>query len=104
MILQGNKDFGNFSVRALVGWNAAQRYQTDMFLQGDNLQFPGFYNISSVLGVPGYGQTSYKQRETSVYEEVTLGYKDFLYLHITNRDEWNSILDPNHNHYSYPGS
>ncbi len=104
LILSGNKEFGNFSVRALVGWNLAQRYQTDIFLEGDNLQFPGFYNIGSVLGVPGYGQTSYKQRETSVFEEVTFGFKDFLYLHVTNRDEWNSILDPKQNHFSYPGA
>jgi TonB-linked SusC/RagA family outer membrane protein len=104
LILSGLKDFGQFSVRALVGWNVAQRYQTDIFLEGDNLQFPGFYNISSVLGTPGYGQTSYKQRETSIYEEVTVGYKDFLYLHLTNRDEWNSILDPNANHFEYPGA
>lgn len=103
LILSMNKDFGNISVRALAGWNLAQRYQTDQWLEGDNLQFPGFYNISSVLGVPGFAQTSYKQRETSVFEEVTVGFKDFLYLHVTNRDEWNSILDPSHNHFEYPG-
>ena len=104
LILSGNNTFGDFSLKYLVGWNLAQRYNTDIFLQGDNLQFPGFYNISSVLGVPGYGQTSYKQRETAVFEEVTLGYKDYLYLHLTHRDEWNSVLDPSQNHYSYPGA
>ncbi|MDP9042271.1 MAG: TonB-dependent receptor, partial [Bacteroidota bacterium] len=104
LILSATKEFGNFSIRALVGWNLAQRYQTDQYLEGDNLQFPGFYNISSVLGTPFYGQTSYRQRETSVYEDVTFGFKDFLYLHITNRDEWNSILDPTQNHFSYPGA
>ena len=57
-----------------------------------------------MLGVPGYGQTSYRQRETAIYEEVTVGYKDFLYLHVTNRDEWNSVLDPDQNHFSYPGA
>jgi TonB-linked SusC/RagA family outer membrane protein len=98
-----DKSFGSFTVKGLVGWNYAQRYQRTMFLQGDNLQFPGFYNISSVLGVPGYGESSYQQRETAVYEEVSVGFKDFLFLHVSNRDEWNSVLDPNNQHYNYPG-
>ena len=98
-----DKSFGDFTVKGLVGFNVAQRHQTDQFLQGDALQFPGFYSISSVLGVPGYNQTLYRQREYSIYEEVTLGYKDFLFLHGSNRDEWNSVLDPSINHFSYPG-
>ncbi|HMH34536.1 MAG TPA: SusC/RagA family TonB-linked outer membrane protein, partial [Puia sp.] len=98
-----DKTFGDISIKGVVGWNFGQRYQRTVFLQGDNLQFPGFYNISSVLGTPGYGESSFKQRETAVYEEVTLGFKDFLYLHLSNRDEWNSVLDPSQQHYEYPG-
>ncbi|MFI5187806.1 MAG: hypothetical protein ACHQF0_13830, partial [Chitinophagales bacterium] len=98
-----DKNFGNFSLKGEVGWNYAQHYQRTIFLQGDNLQFPGFYNVSSVLGIPGYGEGSYKQRETAVYEEATLGYRDFIYLHVSNRDEWNSVLDPSHQHFEYPG-
>ncbi len=99
-----NKSFGNFSLSGLVGWNFHQRSSHVMFLQGDNLQFPGFYNISSVLGTPIYGELDFKQRETSVYEEVTLGFKDYLFLHLSNRDEWSSVLDPNHQHYEYPAA
>jgi TonB-linked SusC/RagA family outer membrane protein len=104
LILAGDKNFGNFSIRGLVGTNYYQRYQDNIFLEGDNLQFPGFYNIASVLGTPGYAEFSYKQREYSIFEELTLGYKDFLFLHLTNRDEWNSVLDPSLQHYEYPGA
>lgn len=102
-ILAFNKDAGNFSIKALAGWNYAQRYQRTIALEGDNLQFPGFYNISSVLGTPGYSEASYTQREYSFYEDATVGYKDFLFLHVSNRDEWNSALDPSVWHYEYPG-
>ncbi len=103
LVLSFNKDLGNFSLKGLVGNNLAQRYRRDIYLQGDNLQFNGFYNISSVLGTPGYGETSYRQREASIYEEVTIGFKDFLFLHGTNRDEWNSVLDASQRHFEYPG-
>jgi len=103
LIAAVDKKFGDFSLKGLVGFNFAQHYQRTMNLQGDNLQFPGFYNISSVLGVPGYGESSYRQREYAYYEEATLGYKDYVFLHLSNRDEWNSVLDPTQQHYNYPG-
>ncbi len=99
-----NKDFGQFSVKALAGYNTQQRYQRLMSLEGDNLQFPGDYNISSVLGIPGYAENSYKQREYAIYEDLNLGFKDYLYLHVTNRDEWNSVLASNIRHFEYPGA
>ena len=104
LILQFNKTFGKFTLNALVGQNIEQNYQRTIFLEGDDLQFAGSYNISSDLGIPGYGEGTYKQREYAYYESATLGYNGYLYLHGTNRDEWNSVLDPAHNHYEYPGA
>ncbi len=99
-----NKDFGNFSLKGFVGFNVAQRYQRFIDLQGDNLQFPGDYNIGSVLGVPTYHEKSFKQKEYSIFEDATVGYKNYLFLHISNRDEWNSVLDPSQQHFQYPGA
>lgn len=92
----------DFKIDGLVGVNTAQSYQRELNLEGDQLQFPGDYNISSTLGIPTYGENYYKQRNGSIYEEVTIGYKNWLFLHGTNRDEWNSVLSPSKNHYEYP--
>jgi len=92
----------DFKINGLVGVNTHQSYQTYMNLEGDQLQFPGDYNISSTLGIPGYYQDSFKQRDAGIYEEVTIGFKNWLFLHGTNRDEWNSVLNPSKNHYEYP--
>ncbi|HLX93611.1 MAG TPA: SusC/RagA family TonB-linked outer membrane protein [Puia sp.] len=102
-LLSFDKSFNKFSIKAIAGTNYAQRYQRTIDLEGDNLQFPGFYNISSVLGTPGYGESTFKQREYSIYEDVTLGFNDYLFLHLSNRDEWNSVLDPSTRHFEYPG-
>ena len=99
-----NKNFGNFSLRGFVGYNVAQRYQRTINLEGDALQFPGDYNIGSVLGIPGNAEGSYKQREYSIFEDATLGFKEYLFLHLSNRDEWNSVLDPSQQHFEYPGA
>lgn len=98
-----NKDFGNFSLRGLVGYNVQQRYQRVINLEGDNLQFPGDYNVGNVLGIPIYGEGTYKQREYSIFEDLTIGFRDYLFLHLSNRDEWNSVLDASQQHFEYPG-
>ncbi|MBS1604698.1 MAG: SusC/RagA family TonB-linked outer membrane protein [Bacteroidetes bacterium] len=103
LIASFSKEWGDLSLKGLVGWNLAQRYQTDQWLEGDNLQFMDFYNISSVLGVPGYSQTTYKQRDGAFYGEATLGFKDLLFLHGSDRMEWNSTLDPSQYRYNYYG-
>jgi len=102
-ILAFDRTFGKFNFKAMAGVNYAQRYRRTIALQGDALQFPGFYNISSVLGTPGYGESMFKQREYSIYEDLTVGYSEFLFLHLSNRDEWNSVLDPSQRHFRYPG-
>ncbi len=104
LLLSFNKSVGKFSFKGLVGYNVAQRYQRYITLQGDNLQFANDYNIGSVLGIPTYGEGIFKQREYSIFEDATIGFNNYLYLHVSNRDEWNSVLDPSQQHFGYPGA
>jgi TonB-linked SusC/RagA family outer membrane protein len=99
-----NKKFGKFNLSGVVGVNTQQSYQRELSLEGDQLQFPGDFNITSTLGIPTYNEFYYKQRSGGIYEEATLGYNNYLFLHVTNRDEWNSVLSQAHNHYEYPGA
>jgi len=99
-----DKKFGKFSLKVLAGVNTEQSYQRTINIEGDQLQFPGDYNVGSTLGIPTFGENFYKQREGAIYEEATVGYNNYLFVHLTNRDEWNSVLAQAHNHYSYPGA
>jgi TonB-linked SusC/RagA family outer membrane protein len=103
MILAFSKKFGHISLSALAGTNLEQNYQRFMNLSSGELQFPGDFNVGSGLGIPGYGEANFAQREAAIYEEATIGFNDYLFLHATNRDEWNSVLATNHDHYQYPG-
>ncbi|WP_343691208.1 SusC/RagA family TonB-linked outer membrane protein [Chitinophaga sp.] len=46
----------------------------------------------------------YRKRINSVYGAVTIGYKDFLYLDLTGRNDWSSTLSAGHNAYFYPSA
>ncbi|MHB1921305.1 MAG: SusC/RagA family TonB-linked outer membrane protein [Chitinophagaceae bacterium] len=97
-----NKKFHDFSVNLILGGSVTQQIFNEQQLSSSTLLIPGFYNISSGSGVPGFFQNKFEERNYAYYEDLTLGYKGFLYVNATNRDEWNSILAPGHQHYEYP--
>lgn len=99
-----HKKFGNFSANLILGASVQQSIWNDMQLTSATLQIPNFYNIGSASGIPGFSQNKYEQRQYAYFEDLTLGWKNYLFLDLTNRDEWNSILPSSNQHYEYPSA
>ena len=98
-----NKDFGNFSTKLLVG-NTIYKVRTrSMYDQSSSLlSFPNLYNIANRQGEPAVGESLSEYGLIGVYGDLTLGYKDFLFLHGTARNDWNSKLAPANRSFFYP--
>ena len=84
----------DISLRANVGFNTTDFRFTRSDVGGDNLTIPGFYNISNVTGMPTVNNSESRRRFIAAFGNVDLGYKDFLFLNVTGRNDWNSRLDP----------
>ena len=64
-----------------------------MSMSANALVIPDFYNISNRLGNPTVGQNLIQQqRVIGAFGDLTIGYKNFLYLHGSLRNDWNSLL------------
>lgn len=104
-ILNFDKRFGKFSTRLLVGQNFRSDYTKTISVGADNLLLPGIFNPGSRVGElssrSGSGITEY--RSLAAYGEFTAGYNDFLFLTLTGRNDWVSVLSPNNRSYFYPG-
>ncbi|NDV84308.1 SusC/RagA family TonB-linked outer membrane protein [Bacteroides sp. 51] len=101
-ILRYTKRIGkDFDLSAFVGGNM-MFYKQEMFMNtGENQVIPDMYSITN------YSETTvtyYKPRKriNSVYGAVNLGYKDFLYIDATLRNDWTSTLPKGNNSYMYP--
>lgn len=99
-----DKKLNNFSAKLILGSSVSQSVFNDEQLSSTTLLVPDFYNIGSGAGTPGFFQNKFTQRQYSIFEDLTIGYKDYLFLHLTNRDEWNSVLPPGNQHYEYPSA
>lgn len=93
-----NEDFNfNASVGAIVQDNLYKSYSGG----GGPFVIPYFYSISNVSSRPfNYGYSH--SRVNSLFGSADIGYKNFLFLTVTARNDWFSVLNTNTDSYLYP--
>ncbi|MCF0059111.1 SusC/RagA family TonB-linked outer membrane protein [Dyadobacter sp. CY356] len=107
-ILSYNTNFGDFSVNALVGAS----YQKNKYYDGItvnngtvSLQYPNVFTFANMpynvmfTSIPDYSNTI----KQGVFANLSLGFKDFLFLDLAGRNDWASTLALTGNQsYFYP--
>ncbi|GAC1420497.1 MAG: SusC/RagA family TonB-linked outer membrane protein [Flavisolibacter sp.] len=97
-----NKTINNFSLRVIGGAEVVDNTNNNYFLSSENLVIPDFYNISNRTGQPNVSQSSFHTRNLGAFGDATIGFKDFLYLHGSIRNDWVSILSKSNRSFLYP--
>ncbi|MFK7971290.1 MAG: SusC/RagA family TonB-linked outer membrane protein [Bacteroidia bacterium] len=82
-----------------INVNRTQR----LFVQGDGLTIPGFYNLSNATGIITTDQLN-RSRGVSVYADARFSYDNYLFLSITGRNEWTSTLPLGDQSFFYPSA
>lgn len=98
-----NPKFGDFSTQLILGNHTQQDYYRSMFGSAAALQIPGTYNISNRIGNPNISEGITRSRLVGVFGDLTVGYKDFLFLNVTARNDWTSLLSKQNRSFFYPG-
>ncbi|WP_266365100.1 SusC/RagA family TonB-linked outer membrane protein [Tellurirhabdus rosea] len=98
-----NQEFGNISVVANAGGNI--RYnRTDGLFQSTvgGLSAPNFYAIAASIDRPAANNYLFERQVNSVFGNVSVGYRDFLFVEGSLRNDWSSTLPNGQNSYLYP--
>ena len=98
-----DKTFGDISVQAILGNNFQQYDSRYNFVTSTALAVPDLFNLGNRVGNLGGSDASVRSRVIAYYADLTLGYKDFFYLHGSGRYDNISILDPANRNFFYPG-
>jgi TonB-linked SusC/RagA family outer membrane protein len=93
------RDF-NFSVIAGAQWNQNQAKYVGVSASG--LVVPELYNVSNGVGTPGASESNFLARTVGIYGKATIGYKSFLFLSGTARNDWDSRLLAENQSFFYP--
>jgi hypothetical protein len=66
------------------------------------LNTPGLYNLSNSSNSPSASNASYQARLVGLYGDFKIGFRNYLFLEATGRNDWVSILNPPNNSFFYP--
>jgi len=87
-----NRKMKNVSFDLSVGGNRMDQYQSQSMATAGALSQPGIYRLSNSSIPLVVDEYVGRKRINSLYGLLKLGYKDYLYLDLTARNDWSSAL------------
>ncbi|MGY0407046.1 MAG: SusC/RagA family TonB-linked outer membrane protein [Polaribacter sp.] len=91
-LLNYKNNFGDFSFDASFGGNRLDQTASTKQAQTTNLAQPGIFSLNNAASPIEVFQFNSKKRINSLYGIAKFGYKDYLYVDITGRNDWSSAL------------
>ncbi|MBQ8501948.1 MAG: SusC/RagA family TonB-linked outer membrane protein [Bacteroides sp.] len=101
LILNFNKQFGDFSVTANLGTSVYNVTYEGLTGSAGSMEIPGWLVMGN--GDNRDVSESYSKKEIqSVFGNASVGWKSMLYLDVTGRNDWSSTLPAANRSYFYP--
>ena len=104
LILNYNERFGDFSLNAILGANTNEQSYNAIGGEISSIDIPGFYDFTNSLSPSTASQSSTLYRLWGMYLNADFGYRDYLYLTLTGRNDYSSTLPMGKNSYFYPSA
>lgn len=101
-LLSGNKTFGDWDITANVGGNRRNNFYQRSYMGATELAIPRVWNMGNSRQRP-VTQNSWSEKAiNSLYASANIGFKNYLFVDITARNDWSSSLPKGNNSYFYP--
>jgi len=103
LMIGGQKQFGDISFDYLLGGNRMRNQNKTKGTGGNDLVVPFFHSVNNVKApgrIFGFSQIGIN----SIYASANVGYKNWLYLNVTGRQDQFSTLAPENNSLVYPSA
>jgi TonB-linked SusC/RagA family outer membrane protein len=91
-LLRYSKKLKDFEFSATGGGSILRNNYSKDELRADSLTYPSLYIIANAAGPPVSIPDRSRYNINSFYGLFTAGYKDYLYLDVTGRQDWSSVL------------
>lgn len=104
-LVGAKKEFGDFSISATVGGNTMKNRTQTWGTDGGIRPFlvDGFYSTGNVAaGTRTFRKLYQEYQVNSLYGTADFGFRNYLFLNVSGRNDWYSTLSPENNGYFYP--
>lgn len=100
----GGKLGTDFSLSYTAGGNYRDYKTKSSAVTANDLTVPDFFTIGNAKGATINAMRTTHLRSNSVFAQASLGYRNWLYLDMTGRNDWNSSLPASNRSYFYPSA
>lgn len=97
-----NKDIGDFTLNLTLGASNVYKDYKRTQIYANGLVIPGLFNIGNRSVDPVVNSPIERSRNYGVWGDFVASYKKYLFLHVTARNDWTSVLAPENRSYFYP--
>lgn len=94
----------DINLKAIVGHNANHRIVERQAYQGIGIIVPGINDLDNTQTVAPFGGGKNERAYQAVFTDLSLSYKDYLFLNLTGRNDWTSALPKDNRSYFYGGT
>ncbi len=102
MLTADKKVTEDISLNGVLGANLRSFRRDNMDWDGREFKSEGVYHVSNFNDVRTYSSL-YEKEMQSVYFTGQIGYKNYLFIDITGRNDWSSALGVDNQSFFYPG-
>lgn len=95
---------GDFKFDYTLLFQYVQNQNSGLGASINGLVLDDLYNLGNSLNPPSASQSSFQSRIFGLAGKVDIAYKNYLFLGLTGRNDWVSILDPDNRSFFYPGA
>jgi TonB-linked SusC/RagA family outer membrane protein len=97
-----DKNFAkNFNVHFILGQNMTEQYFSSLNSAANGLVIPNYYDLNNTASISSSEVTN-DRRGAAFYGDLTLSWKNMLYLTATGRNDWSTTLPQGNNSFFYP--
>lgn len=100
----GGKLGHDFSLSYTAGGNYRDTKYKSTSVIANDLTVPDFFTIGNAKGGTINAMRISQLRSNSVFAQASLGFRNWLYLDVTGRNDWNSSLPASNRAYFYPSA
>ena len=98
-----NKDISeDISFKTILGASVNQRTGENQQVKAVNAIAFDIDDIDNFNDVTPFGGTYYRRRLLGAFGDISFGYKDYLFLNLTGRNDWSSTLPKSKQSFFYP--
>ena len=103
-LLNATHKFGEFDITANIGGNHRSNYAQRNYMGATELAIPRVYNMGNSRQRPVTENSFIRKNVNSLYAAANLGFRNYLFVDLTARNDWSSSLPSDNRSYFYPSA